>query len=84
MCVCVCFHLVSPDTEEGDREVDISRVIPLRKQLGLLRMLSLVFSVLGPLVQPHLPTFLSLLLALAHHHQTILDHSRQLVRPLWY
>ena len=73
-----------PDSSEEQRpKVDIGRVIPLRKQLGFLRMLSMILAVLGPRVRPHLPTFLSLLLALVHHHQTILDHSRHLVRPLW-
>jgi U3 small nucleolar RNA-associated protein 20 len=58
-------------------------VVPLRKQLGFLRMLALVVSVLGPLVQPQLRTFVSLLLGLAHHHRTILDHSRQEIQPVF-
>ena len=64
--------------------MDIGRVIPLRKQLGFVKMLSMILAVLGPRVEPHLPTFLSLLLGLAHIYRTILDHSRHLVRPLWY
>ena len=61
-------------------EVDIGRVVPLRTQLGFLRMLAQIIATLGPQLESHLPTFLSLLLALAHHHQAILDHSRHLVK----
>ena len=53
--------------------MDISRVIPLKRQHGFLTMLAQIFSVLGPLIEAHLHTFLSLLLSLAQCHQHILD-----------
>ncbi|CAI8031672.1 Small subunit processome component 20 homolog [Geodia barretti] len=75
--------LDSSEDEERLLEVDIGRVIPLRKQLGFVRMLSMILAVLGPRVEPHLPTFLSLLLGLAHIYRTILDHSRHLIQPVF-
>ena len=62
--------------------VDISRVIPLRKQHGFLSMLAQIISVLGPMVEPHLQTFFSLLLHLALSYGQILNQ-RHLVGPSW-
>lgn len=62
--------------------MDISRVIPLRKQHGFLSMLAQIISVLGPMVEPHLQTFFSLLLHLTHSYGQILNQ-RHLVGLSW-
>lgn len=69
MCALIIF---GPD--ETSSEVDISRVIPLRKQYGFLTMLGQILSVLGPLVEDHLHIFLTILLRLAKSHHSILNN----------
>ena len=68
------FRIIIPDSRESNSAVDISRVVPLKKQHGFLMMLAQIISVLGPLIEPNLHTFLTLLLKLAHCHHSILDN----------
>ena len=61
--------------------VDMSRVVPLRKQQGFLNMLGQLLSVLGPKAQPLLGNLFSVLLKVASGATQLLEE-RHLVRGL--
>lgn len=74
---CCLFCLSQYAESSGAAVVDISRVIPLRKQHGFLSMLAQIISVLGPMVEPYLKTFFSLLLHLTHSYGQILSQRHE-------